>query len=273
MRRWTAVAPAVLIAAAGCLASKSDIRLLQDEAGATRAQLAQGDSSILRAEEARRMQIAALSSKLDLAMDSLRSVATRLASFQARANGEFDALNDQMVKTQALLGQTTRNIQETKAQIQAMKEQGSVAPPPPSSGSVADSSAAAAAAAGIPGPATLYASALESTSEGAYATARRALEQLLTSYPNYEQAPRALLRIGDTYHAERNLIAADSVYQLVTERYPKDPAAATALYLRGKPLWDANKRSQAMVYFNRVTRDFPDSPEASLIKDLTRSRE
>src|SRR5438874_13416718 len=100
MRRWLSIAPAapaVLLLAAGCLASKSDIRLLQDELRATRAQVAAGDTSILRAADARRMQISALSDKVDRAIDSLRSVASRLAAFQATANGNFDAMNAQML--------------------------------------------------------------------------------------------------------------------------------------------------------------------------------
>ena len=86
VRRWLSVAPAgLLLSAAGCLASKSDIRLLQDELRATRAQLALGDTSILRADDARRQQIAQLSVKLDRAIDSLSHVASRLAAFQASA--------------------------------------------------------------------------------------------------------------------------------------------------------------------------------------------
>ena len=64
--------------ATGCLASKSDIRLLQDELRATRAQVAAGDTSILRAEDARRSQIAQLSATIDRMNDSLRMLSVRL---------------------------------------------------------------------------------------------------------------------------------------------------------------------------------------------------
>jgi tol-pal system protein YbgF len=260
------------------VASKSDIRLLQDEMRATRAQLAVGDSSILRADDARRQQIGALQASVARMNDSVRAIATRLAAFQATSTGEFDAVNRQIVQMQALLGQTTRNLQDTRAQIEVLQEQarsgasGLSAPgtsgAPPVAPTPGDSAAAAAAAAGIPGPATLYTSAVESLNQGAYSTARRAFEQLLASYPNYEQAPRALLRIGDTYKSERNTAAADSVYQLVASRYPKSDEAATGLYLHGKALWDANNKSDARTVLRRVIRDYPTSDAATLAKDL-----
>src|SRR3954471_12036554 len=99
MRKLLTIASAALLVfAAGCLASKGDIRLLQDELRATRAQLALGDTSILRADDARRAQLDRLSRQLDRALDSLGRVATRLAAFQANASGSFDAINTQMLQ-------------------------------------------------------------------------------------------------------------------------------------------------------------------------------
>lgn len=276
MTRWISAAPAVLLLAGGCLASKSDIRLLQDELRATRAQLAQGDTAASRADEARRTQVSRLEAKIDAANDSLRAVASRLSSFQVNTREEFDLMNRQIVQVQSTLGQSARTIQDIKAQQQALREQSMTGTSPvgtaPSTGSPSTAPGASGAS-GVPGPATLYTSAGESIRNGAYSTARRSLEQLLTSYPDYEQAPSALRMIGDTYKAERNNAAADSVFQLVYERFPKDPEAARALYLHGKSLWDANQRSQAQVLFNRVLRDFPRSDEADLIRDLTKRPE
>lgn len=275
-----AALPAALIAASGCLASKSDIALLQDEIRSTRSQVAVGDTSILRADDARRAQISSLTAMIDRMNDSLRAVATRLASFQANSSGEFDAINRQVVQVQALLGQTTRNLQETRAQLQALREQGMSAPPAssapapaPVSGSASDSAAAANAAAGVPGPATLFTTARDELNQGAYATARRGLEQLLTSYPDYEQAPRAMLLIAESYKGEGNSTAADSVYESIVTRYPKSDEAATGLYEHGKALWDANKKSEARIVLNRVIRDYRNSDAAELARELLNPRE
>jgi TolA-binding protein len=269
MRRLTAVAPAVLIAAAGCLASKSDIRLLQDELIATRAQLASGDTAQLRQQENRRGEIAAISNKLDRMLDSLRSTASRLATFQATANGNFDALNQQMVQVQTLLGQTTRNLQEQRARIEALAEQGAAgATPPAPAGTVGSDSVRRG-----PGPATLFQSADEALKSNAYTTARRGFEQLVNAYPDDQLAPRAMLRIADSYKAEGNTAAADSVNQVVFTRYPTKPEAATGLYRHGKMLWDANKKGEARPYLNRVVSEFPRSDEAFLVRDLLRTRD
>jgi hypothetical protein len=131
MIRWSSALPIVLLGAGGCLASKSDIALLQDELRVSRSQVAAGDSAVLRAEEARRQQIATLSATIDRMNDSLRMLASRFASFQANANGEFDAMGRQMVQVQALLGQNTRTVQETRSQLQALREGATAAPPPP----------------------------------------------------------------------------------------------------------------------------------------------
>lgn len=266
MRRWAVVAPAVLVAATGCLASKSDIRLLQDELRATRAQLGTVDTSVNRTSDQRKQQIAALSAQVDRINDSLRVLAARFYSFQGTANGEFDSMGRQLVAMQSLLGQTTRNVQDTRQQLEALKEQGNagMAPTP---------NDARPAPAGVPGPGTLFTTAKEQLDNGATATARMGFQQLLTSWPTAPEASRAQLLIGLSYQAERNTTAADSVYVLVATKYPKSPDAAQALYKHGVILWDANKQAEARLAFNRIIRDFPDSDEARLAKDRLRERE
>lgn len=273
-----AAAPAALLAATGCLASKSDIRLLQDELRATRAQLATGDTSLLRANEASRSQISTLNAKIDHLNDSLRILASHFASFQATANGEFDSMGQQMVRVQALLGQNTRNVQETRAQLEALREQGAAPAATPPTAPVAASSGASGdttqrATPGLPGPSTMFITAKDQLDNGAYVTARTGFQRLLDAYPTADEAPRALLYIGETYKAEGNTAAADSVYQLVPSRYPKAPEAPTGLYKHGRILWDANNKAEARIVLNRLIRDYPSSDEAHLAKDLLNPRE
>ena len=37
-------------------------------------------------------------------------------------------------------------------------------------------------------------------------------------------------------------------------------------------LWDANKKAEARIVFNRVIREYPGSPEAELASDRMRKR-
>jgi TolA-binding protein len=266
MTRWSAAAPLLLLASTGCLASKGDIRLIQDELRVNRSQLGTVDTSMARANEQRRQQIAALAASVNRMNDSLRVLAARFAAFQATANGEFDAMGRQMVAMQSLLGQTTRNVQDARTQLEALKEQGNasttVMPTP-----------VAGAPAGVPGAGTLFTTGKEQLDNGANATARGAFEQLLSAWPTSPEVPRAQYYIAVSYANERNMAAADSVYQLVYTKYPKSPEAATSLYKHGLFLWDNDKKAEARLILNRVQRDYPDSDEAIRARDFLRDRD
>src|SRR5262245_50194240 len=197
MRRWLAAAPVALIAAVGCLATKGDIRLIQDEFRATRSQIGVVDTSVARANEQRRQQIATLAANIDrLALaiqrtnDSLRVLAERFARFQGTVNGELDAIGRGMVEMRALLGANTRSLQAARAQFEQLREQrdAAMAPHPPAPTSTGTT---AGPPPGTPGAATLYTSSREALANGAYNTARSSFTQLLTAWPNADEAPRA----------------------------------------------------------------------------------
>jgi len=269
MSRRSIAAPLVLIAATGCLATKSDIALLQTEARTSRAVSAQGDSSILRADAERRAQIDRLLASIERTNDSLRALAVRLAAFQASVNGELSSTNQQLVTFQALLGQTTQNVQEQRRQIEALREQGIAAASTPTSAAPANpGDTTHRVPPGTPGPAILFNTANDQLKRGSFHTARTGFEMLLNTYPDYEAASTATLKIGDAYQGEGNTTAADSVYQLVVTKYPKSPEAPTATYRRGRILWDAGKKAEARVIFNRLIAEYPRSDEALLAKSL-----
>jgi TolA-binding protein len=269
MTRARVAASLTLILLGGCLASKGDIRLLQDELRATRAQIAAGDTSRMRSDDARRAQIASLATSVERITDSLRSLNGRLAAFQANAAGQFDAVGQQIVQIQALLGQTTRGMAEARAQLEALREQG-VSSGSPTPASAGDTSKGAPAG---PGPATLFTTSVTELRNGSYRTALNGFDELIRTHPDYSQVPLAQVYVGDAYKGIGNIPAADSVYQLVSTRYPKSPQAATGLYKHGMILWDANKRPEARIVFNRVIKEYPSSPEAELANDRLRPRE
>ena len=276
MRRAASLAPLALLFVSGCLASKSDIRLLQDEMRASRAQAAAGDTSILRANDARAAQIASLSASVTRMNDSLRVLSSRLAGFQATVNGEMDAMARQLVQFQALLGQNTRNVQEARARVDALLEQAS------SGGGGAASSAPPVAATtdtsrrtvppGTPGAATLFITSVDQMKSSSYRTALEGFDLLLKTYPEYSQAPLAQLHVGEAYAGLGNTAAADSVYQLVVTKYPKSDEAPTAMYRHGRILWDANNKVEARRVLNRVIQDYPGSDGAKLADLLLKGR-
>lgn len=265
------IAPVALLGATGCLATQGNVRVLQDELRASRAQLAQNDSAILRAEEQRRAEIAALSANIVHLSDSVRTLTARLALFQANAAGQFDAMGQQVIKIEAILGQNTRDLQDARVALGALREQGvsgATAVVPPAVGAAGAASTDTSQRGGAPGPATMFSAAVEEFQKGSYRTAQSGFEDLLRAYPTYEQDARAQVYIGDALKAQGNTAAADSVFQLVETKYPNDPAVAGALWRRGRMLWDANKKNEARVVLNRLINKYPQSDEAELAKAL-----
>jgi TolA-binding protein len=122
-----------------------------------------------------------------------------------------------------------------------------------------------------PGPAQLFQSSLDQLRRGSAGVARGGFEELLKNYPTYEDAPEAMVYIAETYAKERNQVAADSVYGLVIQRYPKSPKVATALYKRALSMKAAGRKVDARAAFDRILKDFPNSDEAELARGQLRT--
>jgi TolA-binding protein len=80
-----------------------------------------------------------------------------------------------------------------------------------------------------------------------------------------------MVYIAETYAAERNQVAADSVYGLVVQRYPRSPKAATALYKRALILKSAGQNAAARAALERIVREYPRSDEAALAREQLRT--
>jgi tol-pal system protein YbgF len=259
--------------ASGCLATKGDIRLIQDELRATRAQVGLVDTSVIRTNAQIRQQIASLSAELLRLSDSVRVQASRLASLQATTNGELNTMNGQIVQMQALLGQTTKNIQEARQQINALREAAPVGAPPATAVAPTPGDTSRHIPAGLPGSATLFLTGKQQLENNAYGTARMAFDQLLSAYPNSVEAPLAQYYVAQSYTSEGNTAAADSVYVLLYTKYPKSPNAPTGLYRHGTYLWDQGKKAEARIALNRVLSEYPNSDEVALVKSFLRDRD
>jgi tol-pal system protein YbgF len=248
--RLSRFAPLASVVLAGCLASKTDIALLQTDLQTFRTEAARGDS-------ARRAQIDQVLAQLSRSNDSIRAISARLARLQSDASSNFYEMNRQILALQELSGQSQRRLQELRG---AVEERVQAAPAP------GDSAAPAA-----PGPGQLFQSSLDQLRRGSVSTARSGFEELLRTYPTYEDAPEALVYIAETYAAERNQAAADSVYGLVVQRYPRSPKAATALYKRALVLRSAGQNAAARAALERIVREYPRSDEAALARDQLRT--
>ncbi|MDF1505953.1 hypothetical protein PYV61_23575, partial [Roseisolibacter sp. H3M3-2] len=102
---------AVLPAATGaCFATRTDVRVLQQDIASARAEAARADSARARQPDAAAAQLRA-------AQDSLRSLSQRAAGFQGDAKDDLRAIREQLIQVQELTGQSQRRIQELRASL------------------------------------------------------------------------------------------------------------------------------------------------------------
>lgn len=289
------------LAAAGACATRSDVRVLQNDLRVMRMESMQADS-------ARRLQLDAVIAALGRTQDSLRLMHAQVLKFQGDSRGEMYALGQQLIQIQELTGQSQRRLQElrgsleqraaetqapvtvpqpaapqgqTQTQPQAPTQpQASAAPATPSTAPAAGAAAAAAqpraaapasgAPAG-PGPNQLFQLALDQLRRGSAVAARSGFQDLLRQYPSSDVAPEAQFYIAQSFETEGSVAAADSAYALVVSRYPQSSRAPSALYKRALALQAQGKVQGARAALSQVIRQYPRSDEAVLARDRLRT--
>ena len=189
----------------------------------------------------------------------LGDLVTRSRNFELTTNEKFKSLNDDVAQVQELARQNMRGVTAARA----VAEQVAATPgtPPPGSDSTARAAAPVA-----PGPATLLLAGNAGILQGSCRAARRSYEELLKQFPTSIEAPEAQYKIGESFvscaeggNPSGNPAAADSVYTLVTTRYPKSDFAATSLYKRADMQMKAGKTDVARSLLQRIVCEYPKS--------------
>jgi tol-pal system protein YbgF len=250
MTRWARrLAPAAFLAAGACVASRSDIRLLQQDLAVMRAEAARADTA--RSAQLDRALLAL--ARLDTLNDSLRVLSARLARFQGDVRENLNSMDQQLIQIQELTGQSQRRLQELRAGLEQRTGE------------------AAGDSAGPPGPNQLLQIAIDQFRRGSAGAARAALEDLVRQHPESDVAPEAHFYIGETFLSERDSVRADSVYQALATAYPRSPRAATALYKHALILQAGGNRAGARQALQSLVSKYPRSDEAVLARDRLRA--
>ncbi|HEY0994614.1 MAG TPA: tetratricopeptide repeat protein [Gemmatimonadaceae bacterium] len=271
--RGRALAALVLVAPlSGCLASKGDVRLLQDELRALRASVAASDT-------ARRAQSDSVYRLAARTRDSLTALAGRVGRFQADVNGALYDMGRQLITIQELTGQSQRRLQELRATLEdrsSMPAPEAAPPLPADSGQAAPGRGtttppAAPAEPSLPGPNRLFQVAKDQLDRGSPRAAREAFDTLIVRYPTADVVPTAQFFVAEAYAREGKRAAADSVYELVATRYPRADRASTALYKLALSRRAAGDHARAKALLERIVKDYPRSDEAALATDQLRT--
>lgn len=268
--RSRSIAVALLaLSATGCLATKGDLRLLQDELRATRASVARSDSVHRRTSDsltAAVTRLAAAQTRGDQTLtqaqqktsDDLKALLTRVGTNDIATKEQLKSLNEDLDQVRELARQNMRGSAVARAQMEQAR------PPAPTT---ADSTAPATTmttpvAPGTPGPATLLSNGRSMMIGGSCAAARRAFQDLLTMYPESPDAAEAQFSIGASYGEcgeGGNTAKADSVYKLVMDKYPKSDFAPTSLYKRAEMQRLAGKMDVAKPMYAKIVCEYPKS--------------
>ena len=289
-RRYARLAPLAAVCAAGCFATRSDVRIVQSNVLNTQAQLAQliaaqqaeierARARALQADSLRGEESARILAIVKAVGDSLAVLTETASRDRARTVEALEGVQKQVLVLQQLSGASAKQMRDALAAIEARRSE--VPPSAPPTGGAAgttqrDTATKAASATSppvtpaTPGPAQLLVLGREAIVKGSYSTGRGALEELLTSHPNAPQAPEALLLVGESYTREMNEGAADSVYQLVVSRYPKSMSAPTALYKRANAL-KTSQPAKARQLLQLIIDQHATSDEAPLAAALIKT--
>jgi tol-pal system protein YbgF len=248
--------PAVVAPLLGaCVATRGDVRLLQDEMRALR-------SSVAVADTARRAQADSILLTVARTNDSLRALSARMARLQtaqADATGTLYELGRQLITIGELTGQSQRRLQELRASLENRAQEAASA--------AQDTTAPGGA---LPGPNSLFELARDQLARGSPRAAREALDTLIVRYPTADVVPAAQFFVAEAYARENNRAAADSVYHLVVTRHPKSDRAPTALYKLALARRDAGQRAAAQTLLERIVREYPRTDEAVFAREQLR---
>lgn len=253
MRGWLSLAPVAALAVTGCMASKADIVLLQDEIRTLRAMQSRADSvRKMQADSTRAATLMAIAKT----QDSVRSLSQRFGAFQATINGELFEMGKQLITIQELAGMSSKRIMDLRSTMEDRAQ-------------AMTGGDTTTRAASEPGPAQLYQAAYDLARRGSHSAARQGYEELLRRFPDFDEAPATLMFIGQTYADERppRTAEADSVYLLVVKTYPRSKDAATSLFKYAMSLERQKKIPAARQALQRVITEYRGTPEAELAAD------
>jgi tol-pal system protein YbgF len=122
-----------------------------------------------------------------------------------------------------------------------------------------------------PGPEELYQLAVRQLNAGSPQTARAALYRLLEQYPKHDRAADAWFQVGESWIGANGDSAA-AAYERVAREFPDSPRAPAALYKLGVLAEQRGDLNAARMYYNRVVAGYPRSEEAQLARAKLQAR-
>jgi TolA-binding protein len=100
---------------------------------------------------------------------------------------------------------------------------------------------------------------MDKLSEGAFATARLAFQQVIEQYPRHPLAAQAQYQVAQTHVAEGNPQQAIAELERLEAVWPDSPRAPPALYQAGELAEDMGNRARAIELYKKLRSRFPNA--------------
>lgn len=246
---------AATVALGGC-ALKSDVRRVETELAAIKAESAARDS----ATAAQLAQLIIVQHRL---LDSIQAGSRALMGVRGDLSGEHHTIQQLLVQVQELTGQSQQRLSELRAQLESERVVPVDAVPPDTSGG------AGPPAGGGPSAEQMYQVSVQQLRRGSLGTARLGFRQLIRTHPNHERVPDALYGIGESFPTQPD--SASQYFSRVIQDHPSSPRAAAAIYKLGLFAEQRQDPAEAAAMYRRVVDQYPSSDAASLARDRLRA--
>jgi tol-pal system protein YbgF len=186
----------------------------------------------------------ALNGRIDDMGTSIKKPAEDLDRYRSDADKRIIALEDRILKQQALLDELTKKMEE----VNPTKKDGS--------GQAATT------------PDALYHKGLDIFKAGDMPAARDTLSKFLEQNPQHDLAANAHYWIGETHYSEKSYEPAILAFQEVIKNYPKKDKVPAAM-LKQAMAFNAIKDTKSAKYvLKKLTESFPRSEEAKRAKEM-----
>jgi tol-pal system protein YbgF len=253
---------ALAVLATGC-ATKRDIRDMRED-------LARQDATLQALQQQSRQLL-----------DTLMLTTERLVDVRGELATQLNQLREQIVQVGELTGQVQIRLNQLDQQLsRAVREAGELGLTPgvptgatPGTQPGTQPGTPPGGDPGAPGGETFemaaqyYEIGLEQLNRGNAATARRAFQTVVDSFPADPRAAEAQRQIGESHALEQSWDEALRALNRVVERYPDSDAAPRALYRAGVISQERGNLELARQYFERVISGYPGSDARRLAEE------
>lgn len=201
---------------------------------------------------------------------SLRDMENKVVAPVVNLNTRINDMSNDIRTTEQAVSDLTTLINKMQAQLtdvsNAIKVMQAPAPPPPGTpGAGAAGQPAPGGNADIPPiPASdLYNNASRDYDSGKRDMALQEFTDYLKWYGNTDLAPNAQFYIGMIHYAQSDFDTAANDFDMVLEKYPRNPKTADAMYYKGMSLLRSpGHRTEAANQFKELVKAYPNTDRA-----------